>query len=98
MSKLTKAAKGKTCTVRIPGFCNFNPETTVPAHVNGVRFGHGTGFKVEDILTADCCSDCHDVLDYRVRSPFTKNELKLFHYEGVMETFLRRLKEGLIKV
>lgn len=99
MSKLTKAAKGKNCTVRIPGFCNFNPETTVSAHVSGVRFGHGTGQKVNDVLAADTCSGCHDVLDGRVRcDTFSRKELKLMHYEGVMETQLRRIEEGLITV
>jgi hypothetical protein len=96
MSKLTNAAKGKTCTVRIPGYCNGNNETTISAHINGVRFGHGVGKKVNDLLTADCCSSCHDVIDYRVRSKFTKDELKLMHYEGVMETIIRRSNEGLI--
>jgi hypothetical protein len=96
VSKLTKSAQGKDCTVRIIGYCNGNTETTVSAHVNGVRFGHGTGQKVNDLLAADCCSSCHDVLDYRVRSNYTKDELKLFHYEGVMETLLRRQREGLI--
>lgn len=98
MSKLTKASRGKTCTVRIPGYCNFNPETTVSAHVSGVRFGHGTGKKVSDALTADTCSACHDVLDGRVRSQFNKDQLKLMHAEGVMETILRRIEEGLITV
>lgn len=96
MSKLTKAAQGKDCTVRIPGHCNFNSETVVSAHINGVRFKHGTGQKVNDLLAADCCSSCHDVLDYRVRSQYTKDELKLMHYEGVMETIIRRKEEGLI--
>lgn len=96
MSKLTKASRGKSCTVRVPGYCNFNPETTVSAHVSGVRFGHGIGQKVKDILAADCCSACHDVIDNRVRSQFTKDQLKLMHYEGVIETQLRRIDEGLI--
>ena len=99
MTKLTKAARGKECTVRIPGHCNFSTDTTVTAHLNGIRYGHGTGQKVSDILGADCCSDCHAVLDGRQRCDlFTRKELKLFHLEGVMETILRRIEEGLIKV
>ena len=27
-----KEAKGRECMVRLPGICNFNPETTVLAH------------------------------------------------------------------
>lgn len=29
---LTKQARDRMCTVRIPGICNFNPETSVLAH------------------------------------------------------------------
>ncbi len=29
MVDLRKAAKGQMCTVRIPGYCNHNPETSV---------------------------------------------------------------------
>ncbi|HDH3110461.1 TPA: nuclease domain-containing protein, partial [Escherichia coli] len=28
MVDLRKAAKGQMCTVRIPGYCNHNPETS----------------------------------------------------------------------
>lgn len=29
---LRKEARGRDCQVRLPGICNFNPETTVLAH------------------------------------------------------------------
>ncbi|WP_170709125.1 nuclease domain-containing protein, partial [Escherichia coli] len=29
---LRKAARSRACTVRIPGVCNHNPETSVLAH------------------------------------------------------------------
>ncbi|HBS0984508.1 DUF1364 family protein, partial [Klebsiella pneumoniae] len=32
MANLRKAARGRECTVRIPGYCNGNPETSVLAH------------------------------------------------------------------
>lgn len=41
MSKITQSAKGESCTVRIVGYCNGNNETTVLAHLNGIRFKHG---------------------------------------------------------
>ncbi|MGL3134944.1 nuclease domain-containing protein, partial [Klebsiella pneumoniae] len=28
MANLRKAARGRECTVRIPGYCNGNPETS----------------------------------------------------------------------
>ena len=31
--KIRNSARGQDCALRIPGVCNFNPETTVLAHV-----------------------------------------------------------------
>lgn len=100
MSKLTKSSKGKSCTVRIPFVCNFNDETTVSAHLNGIRFGHGVGKKTNDLFSADCCSACHDLLDGQVKNTYgySEAELKLMHLEGVIETQARRLQEGLITI
>jgi Protein of unknown function (DUF1364) len=96
MSKITLSAKGEACTIRIIGYCNGNPETTVLAHINGVRFGHGTGQKVNDILAAYACSDCHEIVDGRQRSNYTRSEIKIYHYEGVLETQTKLIAKGLI--
>jgi hypothetical protein len=97
MSKITESAKGEDCTVCIPGVCNHNPETTVLAHINGIRFGHGIASKVKwDGLGAYCCSACHDVIDGRVKSFFDKQELKIIHYEAVFETQLKLIEKGLL--
>ena len=86
MSSITKLARGQDCTVRLPGICNFNPETTVFAHISGVRHGHGVGIKTS--FGAFCCSSCHDHIDGRVKSPLSRTELKLAHFEGVIETLI----------
>lgn len=96
MSKLTNAAKGKPCSIRIPMICNRNDETTVSAHLNGIRFGHGVANKVSDLLVADACSSCHDAVDGRIKTSYSKDELKLMHLEGVAETILRRVAEGIV--
>ena len=82
--------------MRLPGICNGNPETTVLAHINGVRFGHGVGHKVADIHGAYCCNSCHDVLDGRVRSNFDKDFLHAAHLDAVIETQLKLIKKGLL--
>jgi hypothetical protein len=92
MSKLRKSAKDRECQVRIPLVCNFNPETTVLAHLDG----GGVGQKRPDFLGAFCCSSCHDAIDGRATTRFTKNELKLMHYDGVFRTQTIWLYEGLI--
>ena len=88
MSKLTKLAKGRDCTVMLDGVCNRNPETTVLAHLNDKRlFRCGMGQKVPDWAGAFCCYNCHEVLDGRVTHPhLTYEEVKIAHFEGVMRT------------
>lgn len=83
---------GQECTVRIPGVCNFNPETTVLAHLNG----YGMGGKHHDFLGAHCCSSCHSVIDGHTKSDFTPGELKLFLYEGIFRTQGQLFDAGLI--
>jgi len=55
VANLRKLAKGQQCQVRIAGVCNFNPETTVLAHLRmaGVT---GKGMKEKELLGAWCCS------------------------------------------
>lgn len=96
MSKITDSARGEECTVRLIG-CNRNPETTVFAHLSGIRFGHGVGKKVSNLHGAYCCSSCHDLLDGRVKNNYyTKDELKLAHLEAVIETQIKLIDKGLI--
>ena len=72
--------------------CNFNPETTVLAHLNG----GGMGMKQPDIFGAFCCSSCHDILDGRQQSVFNNDEIALMHLEGMVRTQKIWLDEGLI--
>ena len=96
-SKYTRSAKGQECQVRMPGVCNFNPETTVLAHLNGA----GMGMKHVDIHGAYCCSDCHRVLDghaYAGHMGFDIDELKLMHHQGVIRTQQIMIREGVLKL
>lgn len=96
--KLTDSAKGESCSIRLPNICNFNNETTVFAHINGVRFGHGIAQKVSNIHGAYACSACHDVLDGRKYTNIPKIERKIAHYEGMIETQKKLIEKGLIKI
>ncbi|HIE1233610.1 DUF1364 domain-containing protein [Serratia sp. RJAL6] len=92
MSKLTKEARGRECQVRIPGVCNFNPETTVLAHYR-LAGTCGTAIKPDDIQAAWACSACHDEVDRRTRL-IDANDARLMHAEGVMRTQEILRKEG----
>jgi hypothetical protein len=99
MSKLRKAARGQECMVRIPGVCNFDPETVVLAHLPG----GGMAAKSHDLHGAWCCSACHDAIDGRTQprdhfdETYSPLELRQYHLEGVVRTQLALLAAGLIK-
>lgn len=93
MSKITASAKGEDCQVRLPGVCNFNPETTVLAHLNG----GGMGMKHLDIHASYCCSACHDAYDARVTTSMSRHQLNLWFMDGILRTQVILLEKGLIK-
>ncbi|MBA7975404.1 DUF1364 domain-containing protein [Citrobacter freundii] len=82
---LTKQARGRMCTVRIPGICNFNPETSVLAHYR-MSDTCGMGIKPHDMQGAIACNCCHDVIDGRVKTDIDQDILRLYHAEGVFRT------------
>lgn len=93
MTKIRESAEGEDCQVRIPGICNFNPETTMLAHLPG----GGMGMKYPDYLGAYACSSCHDEIDRRTR--FCDIEyVKLCFYEGVFRTQIIFVNKGLLVV
>lgn len=94
MSKITKSAKGEECQIRIPGFCNGTPETTVFCHLGG----GGMGMKRKDLFGAYGCSDCHSIVDGHVNAGYMKHDLELMHLEGVIRTQEILLEKGLIKI
>src|SRR5687768_11668022 len=99
MSKITESARNEDCQIRIPGVCNFNPETTVWCHGNGSAAGKGMWMKANDILGSYGCSSCHDVYDRRAPVPegMTYMEVKLYFLEGLMRSLLILIKKGLVK-
>ena len=86
---------GEDCQVRLHGVCNFNPETTIFAHKGGA----GMGMKSADLLGAYCCSDCHDVVDGRGKTPYhDKQDIENAFYEGIFRTQLILIEKELIKL
>lgn len=94
MTILRKSARGRECQIRIPGVCNFDQQTTIPAHLNG----GGMALKQDDLFLAFSCSACHDVVDGRVKTEFSPMEIRLWHYEGVHRTQQLWLDEGLLTI
>lgn len=55
--KIRESARGERCTLRVPGVCNGNRETTVFCHINSASKGAGT--KSHDIHGFYGCYACH---------------------------------------
>lgn len=93
--KLEKLAKGMDCMVRLPGVCNFNPETTVLAHFRMAGLC-GTGIKPPSLIAAWSCSSCHDEIDRRTR--LLEGEfVHTAFLEGVIRTQYELIRKGVIK-
>lgn len=97
MSKITESARNKPCQIRIVGVCNHDETTTVFAHYRKLYLGSGIGLKPTDIFGAYACSACHDAVDGRMKTTFSKEELDGMHKEGVFRTQHLLVNQGLIK-
>jgi hypothetical protein len=65
MSRITAAARMRSCSVRLPD-CRNDRTTVVFAHAPSVD--KGMGFKSPDWWGCFACSHCHDILDGRAGS------------------------------
>jgi hypothetical protein len=63
MTPIRASARNQDCTLRIPGICNRNPETTVWCHSNESIDGKGAGLKARDVEGCYGCSSCHAYYD-----------------------------------
>ena len=93
-TKLTRAARGRDCQVRVPGVCNGNPETTVLAHYRLAGTRSGMGIKPHDLQAAWACSACHDAVDSRSKTEFSRDQLRHMHLEGIVRTLDILVAEG----
>ncbi len=93
VNKIRASARDQDCQVRLYGICNFDPATTVLAHLGGA----GLSMKGYDIQGSYACSRCHDCIDQRTPCSYSQNELRLAHLEGMVRTQDLMIKQGLIK-
>ena len=97
MSKLRKSAKGQECTLHISGVCNYNPETTVLAHLPS-EF-KGMGKKSPDYCACFACSSCHDEVDGRTNKSIIQGDDADFYMRRAMvRTWNIWIDEGIIKI
>jgi len=91
-NKITKSAKGESCTVRIPGECSGQNDQTVFAHKNGA----GMAYKSLPIHGCYACHPCHLWLDGGYVRTHTRYERDAEHARAMLETQERLVEKGLL--
>jgi hypothetical protein len=93
-------SRGAPCTLRIPGVCRDDRETTVPAHVRDKHKGGGN--RASDLSVVDACDACHMVFDRQRRLPsgllLSDDEWFRYALRGLQETLERRKDMKLLTV
>jgi hypothetical protein len=84
--KILANARGKDCTMQLPGVCNRDPETTVAAHSGLIEDGKGMSMKGDDFAVCYACSSCHDVYDNRAKHDFDRDFLTARFHRAMKET------------
>lgn len=93
--KILNSARGEDCALRLIGICNFNPETTVFAHIGKRR---GMSIKCADYFGVYACSDCHDAIDGRKKTDYTKEQIDSEELRALEETQEKLIEKGLMVI
>ena len=93
---LRDSARGQQCTAQIVGVCNHNQWTTVLAHLPDES--KGMSRKSDDFVGAFCCSNCHDMIDGRVKRTIPELELEWYMRRAQTRTLRRWVEMGLITI
>jgi hypothetical protein len=88
-TKITKSARGESCSLRVSPNCTDEEGYVVLCHLNS-NF-RGMGIKSPDVLAVYGCSYCHALLD---KSEVDyQDQLRAFQ-----ETLMKLIDKGLLKV
>lgn len=91
MSNITKSARGEDCSLRL-GQCSSN-ETVVLCHIGRLR---GMAIKCGDHFGVYACSNCHDIIDGRVKSDWDKLALQAEKLRALEETQAKLVNKSLL--
>src|SRR5690606_3575678 len=94
MTPARKSAKGKDCTLCLPG-CPNATETSVLAHLR-MFGGGGTGYKPHDSEAVIADMHCHDMLDGRAVCPVAEPELYEYIVRALIRTHRIMRAEGIL--
>lgn len=97
MSKLTEAARGLNCYLRLPNICTFNPEQTVLCHIRRGGIA-GRGQKPSDFCAVPCCFACHDEFDQRSCKGLSRDQLDAEMLRALVQWLSYLDSKGLVKL
>lgn len=97
--KYLRGSKDQPCLFRGPTCCD-DPETTVPAHMNGAAFGKAGAHKAHDIAIVDACFACHSYIDVGHGTNPLMSDADFYRalLVGVVLTMVNRAKRQIIIV
>jgi len=93
---IRRSARDRMCTLQIFPHCNNDTETTVLCHLNTSR--KGMGLKSLDYFGVYGCSDCHNVIDGRVKTDIPKEEIWRCQLRALERTWTLLIEDGLITI
>ena len=94
--KIRDSARGEECTLKIPGACNYSPETTVLCHFT---LHNGGSAKLNGDLSAGYgCSSCHDVLDGRKVYDWMSGDKEFYMRRSMVRTLDRLVDKGIVVI
>jgi hypothetical protein len=93
-TKITKSARGEDCSLRISDTCQ-DGETVVLCHIGNDR---GMAIKCGDHFAVYACNHCHDIIDGKVKTIFTPNELDSEKLRALEETQGKLINKGLLVI
>lgn len=91
--RLRDSARDEQCTLNIVGHCNYDPSTTVLAHLDSE--GKGMALKSPDYAAAFACGGCHTALDQHL---IPEAERHWYALRGMLRTWSRWIDMGLISI
>lgn len=90
------SARDEDCTLNIAGVCNYQPETTVFAHLPDESKGMGT--KADDLSGCYACHACHDAIDNRSKNALPAEEREWYMRRAMVRTWRRLHDKGLLLI
>lgn len=93
---LRTLARGQSCYLRLAG-CSHDPEKTVLCHLRRGGVG-GMGLKPDDLLALPCDDHCHSIIDRRVGSDYTREELDSEILRGYLQWMSFLIKQEIVVI